>query len=124
MGPVDIDVAVQEILKCLSAATVAQLMGPGHQRTASFAHCVVPTPAKWDWEPVVEFRRAAGTFAPEAVACYVRLCVYICQEALFRQPKELATLICRCEQSAVRPDRYNTFDLMVDLGLSAEANMM
>jgi hypothetical protein len=134
--PLDIPFAVREILRCLNAPTVAQLMQATEiDRPAySFISYVVANykrprmtaarVARQQAKRTVEFRQQASTMVPEEVVARGRLAVRLCEFAATADLEELWKIVLDCTTGEVSGRWYDVFDLLAELDLNKETKVL
>ncbi|KAI1159945.1 hypothetical protein F5B18DRAFT_676569 [Nemania serpens] len=138
--PLGIPYLVREILQCLNAPTVAELMGyepiPGDRPAYSFLAYTLneykQTMKEFDGQispeyqrkRTVEFRQMASTMEPEEVVAHGKVIVRLCEFAAESDIDELWRLVLDCTEAEVNGEWFDVFDLLAELGLSSEANVL
>ncbi|KAK8069211.1 hypothetical protein PG994_005827 [Apiospora phragmitis] len=119
-SPTSIADAVDAVMRCPSAAAVANLMRPG-RLGVSFSNLASPV---WEWmplKPTIEFRQLPSTFNADAACAWIGAMAQLCRVAIDWPWEDLATLLRRCARADTDPHAYDVFDLLVDMGCAEQA---
>ncbi|KAK8131030.1 hypothetical protein PG984_007468 [Apiospora sp. TS-2023a] len=118
--PASIADAVDVLMRCPSAAAVAQLMRPGRMGV-SFNNYISPAREFMPEKPTIEFRQLAATFNADAACAWIRVAAQLCRVAIDWPWEDFSTLLRRCAMGEMKPDAYDVFDLLVDIGCAEQA---
>ncbi|KAI1181925.1 hypothetical protein F5B17DRAFT_422869 [Nemania serpens] len=138
-APSKIPYAVGEILRCLNAPTVAELMRykpiPGDRPAYSFQDytldrykrmieedCLINL--EYQSKRTIEFRQMASTMEPEEVVAHGKVIVRLCEFAAESDLEELWRLVFDCATAEDHSDWFDVFDLLAELGLDSEASVL
>ncbi|KAI0427590.1 hypothetical protein F5Y09DRAFT_333256 [Xylaria sp. FL1042] len=138
--PLEIPLAVAEILQCLNAPTVAELIhySPDINRRPaysfySYTHHFYKQPIQDDhditecdhkYKRTVEFRQMASTMEADEVVAHGKIIVRLCEFAGEAELADFWKLILDCAVAEGHGDWYDVFDLLADLGLISEAKVV
>ncbi|KAI1757693.1 putative amidoligase enzyme-domain-containing protein [Xylaria castorea] len=127
--PLEIPLAVREILRCTNCPTVAELMRYGPYITDRPAYSFKAYTQHFYKQMVmhkrtVEFRQMASEMDPDAVVAHGKVVVRLCEIAAEMELEELYQIVLDCAVAEVNGDRYDVFDLLADLDLEAEAKVL
>jgi len=135
--PLDIPSAVREILRCLNAPTVAQLMHESEEERPAYSFLSYLTesyrrpprmmgfrPARKQPKRTVEFRQQASTIVPEEIVAHGRVVVRLCEFAANADLEELWKIVLDCTTAEASGEWYDVFDLLAELGLNREARVL
>ncbi|KAI0868572.1 hypothetical protein GGS24DRAFT_206354 [Hypoxylon argillaceum] len=137
--PLEIPYAVREILRCLNAPTVAELMRyspiledrPAYsfqnytldlykRLSKSFGELDLQRQNK----RTIEFRQMASTMEPDEVVAHGKIIVRLCEFATEADLEALWKVVLDCTVAEVNGAWFDVFDLLVELGLAAEAKVL
>ncbi|KAK7931950.1 hypothetical protein PG985_002662 [Apiospora marii] len=119
-SPASIADAVGVLMRCPSAAAVAQLMRPG-RLGVSFNNYTSPAVVFMPQKPTIEFRQLSATFNADAACAWIRVTAQLCRVAIDWPWEDLNKLLRRCALGETEPDKYDVLDLLVDIGCADQA---
>ncbi len=137
--PLEIPLAVSEILQCVNAPTVAELMrygpDPDDRPAYSFRAYTLDLYKKmigrrgqinmdYQNKRTVEFRQMASTMEPEEVIAHGKIVVRLCEFAAEIDLQDLWGVALDCTVAEVNSNWFDVFDLLAQLGLVAEAKVL
>ncbi|KAI1295291.1 hypothetical protein F5Y03DRAFT_387435 [Xylaria venustula] len=137
--PLEIPRAVSEILRCMNAPTVAELMryGPQEDHRPAYSFLMYGVQfykhvirsrgqANVDYQDkrTVEFRQMASTMEPEEVVAHGKVVVRLCEFASEADIHDLWKVVFDCTEAESHGDWYDIFDLLAELGLNSEAKVL
>ncbi|KAI8627126.1 hypothetical protein F5Y19DRAFT_465924 [Xylariaceae sp. FL1651] len=137
--PLEIPYAVRELLRCVNAPTVAELMstrrGTGDRPAYSFSQYRFPSYKKpmmlgsridrrRQPKRTVEFRQMAATTDPDVVVAHGKVIVRLCEWAVEADLEHLWKVVLDCAVAEDNGDWYDVFDLLAELDLVAEARVL
>ncbi|KAI1112427.1 hypothetical protein F5Y14DRAFT_463568 [Nemania sp. NC0429] len=138
-APLAIPYAVREILQCLNAPTVAELMRHSpfdayrlaynfhaykHDRYKKMIKENGEIVAEYQHKRTIEFRQMASTMEPDEVVAHGKVAVRLCEFAAEADLEELWRIVLDCTVAEVHGDWYDVFDLLAELGLNDEARVL
>ncbi|KAI0886887.1 uncharacterized protein GGS22DRAFT_199191 [Annulohypoxylon maeteangense] len=136
--PLGIIPAARELLSCVSAPIVSDLMGYkwvnrlaynfnayNHEHYRRFRMNRDQT-INIDNQPkrTIEFRQPAGTLNVDLIIATAKIVVRICEFASTATAEELWKLICDLDMAEKHREWYDVFDFLVDLDLDNEAKVI
>ncbi|KAI1497983.1 putative amidoligase enzyme-domain-containing protein [Biscogniauxia marginata] len=128
--PLDIPPAVQEILSCVNAPTIAELMRYEQGAFDRPAYSFLRYGRKWYQRSprrnmrTLEFRQMGATVDPEVIVAHVKTIVRLCQWASTVDLDHLWKVALDCAAGEWEPAYYDVFDLLIELGLVDEARVL
>ncbi|KAH8162355.1 hypothetical protein CIB48_g5891 [Xylaria polymorpha] len=138
--PLEIPLAVREILRCTNCPTVAELMRYADYLTDRPAYAFkaytsdlykrVLTEGDGQVSPIfqhkrtVEFRQMASTINSDEVVAHGKIILRLCQAAAEMELEELYEVVLDCSVAEANGDWFDVFDLLAELGLESEAKVL
>ncbi|KAJ8131013.1 hypothetical protein O1611_g2616 [Lasiodiplodia mahajangana] len=137
--PLDIPFAVREILRCVNAPTVTELMryGPSSVDRPAYSflaytkgryrrliHLGNQVDRRDQHKRTIEFRQMAPTMEADEVVAHGKVIVRLCQFAAEADLEEFWKVVLDCTVAEVSGDWFDVFDLLAELGLTAEARVL
>ncbi|KAI1742450.1 hypothetical protein F4680DRAFT_463907 [Xylaria scruposa] len=137
--PLEIPLAVREILRCTNSVTVAELMRysplPMDRPAYSFlAYTLLNykqmlttngiVDVDYQRKRTVEFRQYASEMDPDCVVAHGKVVVRLCEIAADMDLEELWQVALDCDVAEVNGNWYDVFDLLADFGLEEEAKVI
>ncbi|KAK7943256.1 uncharacterized protein PG986_012369 [Apiospora aurea] len=119
-SPTSIADAVDVVMRCPSAAAVAQLLRPG-RLGVSFSNLATPVREFMPEKPTIEFRQLPATFNADAACAWIGIVAQLCRVAIDWPWEDVAVLLRRCARADAEPDAHDVFDLLVDIGCAEQA---
>ncbi|RYC62591.1 hypothetical protein CHU98_g3623 [Xylaria longipes] len=137
--PLEISLAVSQILQCLNSPTVAELMGTGplldnrpaynfRAYTLDLYKQVVRRRGQvnndYQNKRTVEFRQMAATMEPEEVVAHGKVIVRLCEYAEEADLSDIWKVVLDCTVAEENSNWFDIFDLLAALGLFSEAKTL
>ncbi len=125
--PRDVHEGVSELLACSRPEVVAELMGLGIpvRPAYSFASYGNGRYGIEGTKRTIEFRQATGSFDPDVVVAWTKVCIRLCEWASAVELSEYWKVVFDCACVAAGDLAwYDVFDLLSELGLEAESRIL
>ncbi|KAI0554708.1 hypothetical protein F4679DRAFT_570143 [Xylaria curta] len=137
--PLEIPLAVREILRCTNSVTVAELMRcsplPSDRPAYSFlAYTLLNykqmlttndiVDVEYQRKRTVEFRQYASEMDPDCVVAHGKVIVRLCEMAAAMELEGIWEVALDCAVGEVNGNWYDVFDLLADFGLEDEAKVL